>query len=95
MGKRVGAAQAVLQDDMTVQLSDLGARVITGGVRADNLVRDYDAGLQVLYQRPLRDPLGRLPTTQVPLPLLPATPALVPPSPLIVELWCSLAAIPS
>eukprot|EP00884_Botryococcus_braunii_P010315 jgi/Botrbrau1/19285/Bobra.0073s0028.1 len=57
--------KAVLQDDMVIQLLDLGGRVISGGVRAANLVRDYDAGLKVFLQRPLRDPLLTLPTSQV------------------------------
>ncbi len=55
----------MLYEEDSVVLSGLSAVMVHDGERGNNMIREFDAGLNVIMQRPIRDLLQRLPRFQV------------------------------
>ncbi|KAK9819963.1 hypothetical protein WJX72_004515 [[Myrmecia] bisecta] len=64
-GEGVKDPKAVLLEQDVLTLKELSATVTANGKRGDNLIRDYDAGITVRLQRPLRDVLQSVPAMEV------------------------------
>lgn len=56
---------ALLVEEDVVALDGLAARVAVDGVAGDNIVREYDEGMQIQIQRALQDAHAVLPKTAV------------------------------
>ncbi len=59
----------MLYEEDTIVLSDLSAVMVHDGESGNNMIREFDTGLTVNMQRPIRDLLQCLPRFQVSMPV--------------------------